>query len=164
MIRDRSLPKAVNGHLAYKKPQRAYHPILHHTVRFARGQEPQADPTVILINVEWLNQFLINPANMWFFNRIPVRTIIEIITSVPTYENYEDYFWGHIENTFDPDELNSFTSEQYNAIEIFVETLIEHFYQRLNILAPRLDGSYIFDRWLADDTILMVRDDSIAIV
>lgn len=111
-------------------------------------------PKLLLIDISWIDYE--HDLSHWFYKKFPPRSILEVITSVSTQEDYDPVFWGEVEERLTDDELQAL---DLFVVEVLVHSIIDSFYGRLNTLIQDNVDRFIFHRWIDKNTIALIRND-----
>lgn len=111
-------------------------------------------PTYIVVDMSWLEAY--EDDKFWLYKRIPIRVIIEIITSTPIYiPHYMEVFWDHFTRLFDDNEVSDV---MVKAVQLVVENLITEFYKNLEQLVGDIENDYLFHGWFNHNSLVMIKN------
>lgn len=110
-------------------------------------------PTYVVVDMSWLYMYEDN--HYWLYQRMPIRKIIEILTTVPYYAtHYMEFFWEEFYRQYDDSHI---TTVMQKSAQLTVETLITEFYRYLEMLVGGVEDQYIFFGWINNDAMMMVK-------
>ena len=117
---------------------------------------PNRPPELVIMDMSWLDYEC--PKNIDFYQRFPPRDIVEVITRIPTTEDYDTILWEQVEARYEnPEELNTLDLDAFAAM---VESVVDLFYRKLIELTHDTSAQYRFRAWVDKNTIAMIRDRS----
>lgn len=135
--------------------------LLRNFIRPARKKIPfkayVSSPEILIMDVTWVDYFFDHTG--LFYNKFPPRDIIEVVTHIPTYMDYESAITDELEVRFS---LNEHDQLPIDLTELLVMNVVTMFYDYMNEFIPDSIESYIFLRWVdrRRNEIIMTRQNS----
>lgn len=115
------------------------------------------EDTLVVVDIRDILQTASSYRSVYdFYKIIPLTQLIENILTVPALDHdFSTYIWDYLSNRLDID--NSTIDYDYEAIDIFIHTVVQLLDEKLQVVFPNeLEyGKYVMDRWLDSTSIIM---------
>ena len=115
------------------------------------------EDTLVVVDIRDILQTASSYRSVYdFYKIIPLTQLIENILTVPALDHdFSTYIWDYLSNKLDID--NSSIDYDYEAIDIFIDTVVQLLDEKLQVVFPKeLEyGKYVMDRWLDSTSVIM---------
>lgn len=120
--------------------------ILPNTFR-ATAHQPSfqynTSPSFVILDISTIDFHFDDRIGLYKF--YPPRAIVETVSSIPVYSDYDWAVIGEIEHRLTEADLDKL---DFDMVDLLVSNVVTWFYEYLNIYLPDNVDSYVFDRWL----------------